>query len=60
MEDFSLMGVVVGLQRAEGDVLGRVTVLGFVDEKPRRVYIELEEEAYSIAGEASRKNARIL
>ena len=51
-EDFQLVGVVIGLQRAEGDILGKITVLGFVENKPRRVYLELASEAYEKAAGA--------
>jgi hypothetical protein len=51
-EDFSLVGVVIGLHRAEGDIFGRVTILGFVDGRPRRVSLELGPPAYSEAGRA--------
>lgn len=51
-EDFSLVGIVIGLQRAAQDLIGRLTVLGFVDGKPRRVSLELGPSAYSEAARA--------
>jgi hypothetical protein len=52
LEDFQLVGVVIGLQRAEGEAIGRVTVLGFVEGRPRRVYLELGSTEYGEAGRA--------
>ena len=45
-EDFELRGPVVRLERAEGAPVGRVTVLGFVDQQPRKVKIELGDADY--------------
>jgi hypothetical protein len=51
-EDFELMGLVETLDRPAGEEVGTATVLGFVDEKPRRVRMQLGESDYHTAVEA--------
>lgn len=54
LEDFELRGVVVKLERPEGNPSGRVTVAGVVDEHLRKVLIELPSLEYDMAIEAHR------
>lgn len=54
-EDFELCGPVVKLERPEGIEFGKVTVYGFVDEKPRRVVLELNDPTYHTAVQAHDK-----
>jgi len=51
-EEFELRGPVVKLERAEGAETGVATVLGFVDDEPRKVSFELPDEAYHVAVQA--------
>jgi len=51
-EDFELRGPVVKLERAEGAAIGRVTVLGFIDGQPRKVFLELPAAEYHKAVQA--------
>jgi hypothetical protein len=50
--DFELEGAVVKLDREPGANIGKVTVLGIVDGKPKRVILELEESHYHKAVQA--------
>ncbi|MEO5328120.1 MAG: hypothetical protein H7829_07725 [Magnetococcus sp. THC-1_WYH] len=59
LEDFDLQGPVVKLERHEGQERGRVTVLGFVDEKPRKISMLLEEQDYQVAIDAHKKEQTI-
>jgi hypothetical protein len=47
--DFELEGAVVKLERAEGAPTGKVTILGQVEGKPRRVVVELDDPDYHLA-----------
>lgn len=47
--DFELEGAVVKLERAEGAPRGKVTILGQVEGKPRRVVVEMEDPNYHLA-----------
>jgi hypothetical protein len=47
--DFELEGAVIRLERAEGAPTGRVTILGQVDGKPRRVLVEMNDPNYHLA-----------
>ena len=49
VEEFELQGVVVALDRPAGAEIGTITVLGFVEERPRRISIELREPDYTTA-----------
>lgn len=51
-EDFELEGAVVKLERTEGQISGRVTVIGSVDGKPHRVLVELSDPQYQTAANA--------
>lgn len=55
MKDFELQGLVVKLERQEGQEGGRVTILGFVEEKPRKISMWLDDHDYNIAIEAHRQ-----
>jgi hypothetical protein len=48
-EEFELEGIVVRLDRHQAEQKGQVTVLGFVEERPHSVRIELGGEDYSRA-----------
>ena len=54
-EDFEVIGPVIRLDRPEGSPVGSVTVLGFVDNQPRRINIQLDQDAYALAIEAHRQ-----
>ncbi|MEO5365716.1 MAG: hypothetical protein H7831_05075 [Magnetococcus sp. WYHC-3] len=58
-EDFDLQGPVVKLERQEGQEKRRVTILGFVDEKTRKISMDLEEQDYQVAIDAH-KNERTI
>lgn len=47
--DFELEGAVVKLERAEGAPTGKVTILGQVEGKPRRVVVEMDDSNYRLA-----------
>ncbi len=49
IEEFELQGVVVALERPAGADVGTVIVLGFVDERPRRIRMELRDPEYVLA-----------
>ncbi|MBF0463655.1 MAG: hypothetical protein HQK88_01270 [Nitrospirae bacterium] len=51
-DDFELRGQVVKLERAEGAPKGKVTIVGNVDEQPRNVIIDLEDNDYHKAVQA--------
>lgn len=55
-DDFELIGPVIKLARADGAIVGSVTVVAEVEGQPRRVTIELEAEDYSIALSAHDRN----
>ncbi|MBF0614324.1 MAG: hypothetical protein G8237_11205 [Magnetococcales bacterium] len=59
LEDCDLQGPVVKLERHEGQGKGRVTILGFVDEKPRKISMLLDEQDYQIAIDAHGKGQTI-
>jgi hypothetical protein len=52
LPDFELHGPVVKLERPEGGPLGRVTVIGLVDDRQVRVTVELDDGAYHQAVQA--------
>jgi hypothetical protein len=58
-EEFELRGVVVKLERAEGQLTGKVTIFGFVDGEPRRVGIELADADYHRALSAHEREATV-
>jgi hypothetical protein len=58
-EDFEIHGPVVKLERGEGESIGRVTVMAFVDEKPHKVAFELSESDYENAIRAHKDNQSI-
>jgi hypothetical protein len=47
--DFELSGPVVRLERAEGAAIGKVTVVGIVDERQARVTAEMGDPGYQVA-----------
>ena len=47
--DFELEGAVVKLDRPQGQPSGRVTIIGQVDGKPKRVTMELQDQDYHLA-----------
>jgi hypothetical protein len=59
-EDFELRGPVVKLERAENAATGRVTVLGFVDDQPRKVTFELSEPNYHQAITAHKQEQTVV
>lgn len=50
--DFELEGAVVKLDRQPGQLTGRITVVGQVGGKPKRVILELSDPGYQLALEA--------
>jgi hypothetical protein len=52
VDDFLLQGAVVTLHREEGSSVGRVTVIGEIDGKPKKVTFELASPHYERATEA--------
>jgi hypothetical protein len=55
-EEFELLGVVTKLERSEPGQPGKVTVLGFVDEAPRRLSVELSARDYELAIQAHKEH----
>ena len=47
-----LNGPVVKLERGEEEDIGRVTIIGFVDDQPRKVLLELTDSDYHKAIQA--------
>jgi hypothetical protein len=60
IEEFELQGVVVALERPAGAEVGTVTVLGFVEERPRRVRMELRDPEYILAVRAHADRTPVL
>lgn len=60
VEDFELQGVIIALDRPAGAPIGTVTVLGFVQERPRRIRMELGEPDYAVAARAHADRAPII
>ena len=52
IEEFEVEGSVIALDRPGGEEVGTVTVLGFVDERPRRIRMQLRDPDYHIAVQA--------
>jgi hypothetical protein len=52
LPDFELSGPVVKLERAEGTLTGRVTVIGLVEDRQARVVLELADQSYRVALQA--------
>jgi hypothetical protein len=48
-EEFALLGPVVKLERPDGASTGRVTVVGFIDARPSKILLELDEADYQKA-----------
>ena len=59
IEEFEVEGSVIALDRPAGRDIGTVTVLGFVDERPRRIWMELRDADYHIAVQAHDQRAPI-
>lgn len=59
IEDCDLQGPVVKLERHEGQEKGRVTILGFVNEKPLKISMLLEEQDYQVAIDAHKNEQTI-
>jgi hypothetical protein len=51
-EEFEIEGIVVGLTKEPTSTIGTVRLLAFVDERPRKVSIDLSEEDYQLATRA--------
>lgn len=58
-EDYELDGAVVKLERAEGQPAGKVTIIGAIDGRPRRVSLELPDPHYSLAIQAHQQQQPI-
>ena len=59
MAEYTLIGPVVALRRDAPASDGRVTVLGFVDGEPRKVYVDLAGDDYDTAVEAHRQRMTV-
>lgn len=57
--DFELHGAVVKLDRPEGAMAGKVTVIGFLDDRQVRVTMELPDASYSLAVQAHGQGDRL-
>ncbi len=57
--DFELAGTVVKLEKGENAQFGRVTVLGLVEGKPKRVCLELKDSDYQLAIDAHKHERSI-
>lgn len=51
-DDFEVRGPVIRLERNEGSSAGKITVIAFIDEKPRKISFELPDELYHLAVQA--------
>jgi hypothetical protein len=60
LDDFEVSGGIVKLERIEGAPTGKITVVAQVDDKPRRITIELPEILYHEAVKAHDEQAPIL
>jgi hypothetical protein len=49
VEDFEVEGAVIALDRREGEDVGTITVLGFVEERPKKIRMQLRDDDYRIA-----------
>jgi hypothetical protein len=58
-EDYELRGPVIKLERPEGSDTGRVTVMGFVDDRPRKIAMVLNSPDYDKAVEAHRNQQSV-
>lgn len=56
VDDFELEGAVVKLDRVPGQPMGKITVIGHVDDKPRHVALELGDVDYQIAIRTHQQN----
>jgi hypothetical protein len=52
LPDFELSGPVVKLERAEGELRGKVTVVGILEDRHARIVVELGDEDYQKAVKA--------
>ena len=52
IEEFDLRGLIIALDRPAGADIGTVTILGFIEDRPRRVRIELGVPDYELAARA--------
>ena len=52
LEDFELTGPVVKLERTDGSAMGRVTLMGIIDDRQVRVALDLAGEHYQLAVDA--------
>ena len=59
-EEFEVRGSVVRLERQEGAPTGKVTVLAFVDEQPRKINFELPDDLYHLAVQAHDQQQTII
>jgi hypothetical protein len=58
-EAFEMIGLVVGLRRAQGEETGHVVVMGPVETKIRKVHIELDAADYDFAIAAHRQKSAV-
>lgn len=49
LEDYEVEGWVVALDRPTGEEVGVVTIIGFVDERPHRIRLQLRDPEYHFA-----------
>ncbi|MBF0158676.1 MAG: hypothetical protein HQL58_04065 [Magnetococcales bacterium] len=59
VEDTELRGSVIKLERQDNQKEGKVTVLGFIDDQPRKIWFMLNDPDYQIAIEAHRQGQPI-
>jgi hypothetical protein len=59
-EDFELHGMVFRLERAGDAEIGNIVVLGFIDEQPRKISLELGPKDYDLAVLAHRDRLPIV
>lgn len=59
LAEFELSGPVVKLEREEGNPMGKVTIIGLVDDRQARVTVELPEAEYHQAVQAHDRVATI-
>ncbi len=59
LPDFDLRGPVVKLERAEGAAIGRITIMGLVDDRQARVTVELPEKDYNHAIRAHKEGMTV-
>lgn len=60
LDSFKLQGEVIKLQRLRGEKTGKVTILSSIEDKQRRIKVELTKEEYELATEAHQERIPVV